>query len=198
MKIKKAEFIAGAANPKSIPPETLPEIAFAGRSNVGKSSLINKLAGRKKLAVTSSSPGRTRQINFFNINDSFIFADLPGYGYAKVSQSERRKWGRLISEYMKDRHTLRAVVMILDIRRDPGDEELSLLDMLEDLEIQPVIALTKSDKLKRGRRKARVAEMARALEVETEALVTFSAVTGEGKDELWGALKRYLPPCAGS
>ena len=112
MKITKAEFIAGAASPKSIPPETLPEIAFAGRSNVGKSSLINKLAGRKKLAVTSSSPGRTRRINFFNINDGFLFVDLPGYGYARVSQSERRKWGKLVSEYMKDRATLRAVVML--------------------------------------------------------------------------------------
>jgi len=198
MKIKKAEFIAGAADPESIPPGALPEIAFAGRSNVGKSSLINKLVGRKKLAVTSSSPGRTRQINFFNINDGFMFVDLPGYGYAKVSRSERRKWGTLISEYMRGRDTLRAVVMILDIRRDPGEQELSLLDMLEDLGIPPVIVLTKSDKIKRGQRKARAAGIAETLGAKPDELVIFSSATGEGKEQLWKILKRRLDSGAGA
>ncbi len=196
-KIIKAEFITGASDVKSIPRESLPEVAFAGRSNVGKSSLINRLLGRKRLAITSSKPGRTRQINFFNINDMLLAVDLPGYGYAKVSRSERRKWGELVSSYMRDRGVLAAVVVIIDLRREPNEHDLSLMDMLDDLGIPPIVALTKMDKVKRGQRAKRRAAIARALDMTPGDLILFSAVTGEGKDDLWKAIRSRVDELSG-
>jgi len=192
MKITKAEFVTGASHSGSLPKETMTEIAFAGRSNVGKSSLINKILNRKKLAVTSSKPGRTRQINFFNVNDLFLAVDLPGYGFAKVSKEERRKWGRLISAYMADRRKLAAVIVILDVRRDPNEMDLSLFQMLDELDIPPIVVLTKADKIKRGQRAKRKAEIARSLEMKNSELILFSAVTGDGKAEIWRAIGTYL------
>lgn len=192
IKINKAEFLTGAADAKSIPKPGLSEIAFAGKSNVGKSSLINKLLNRKKLAITSSKPGRTRQINFFNVNDEMIAVDLPGYGYAKVSQMERREWGKLITAYMMKRDPLKAVVAILDVRRDPDELDKSLLKMLNNLSIPPIIVLTKSDKIKTGEKIRRRMEIAKSLGVEKSDLILFSAQTGEGKDELWKAIKNHL------
>ena len=196
-KITKAEFITGASGVKSIPRESLPEVAFAGRSNVGKSSLINRLLGRKRLAITSSKPGRTRQINFFNINDMLFAVDLPGYGYAKVSRSERRKWGELVSSYMRNRTVLAAVVVIIDLRREPNEHDLSLMDMLDDLGIPPIVALTKADKVKRGQRAKRRAAIARALGMTPGDLILFSAVTGEGKDDLWKVVRLRVDELGG-
>jgi len=192
MKITKAEFVTAASDEKSIPRESLPEVAFAGRSNVGKSSLINRLLNRKRLAITSSKPGRTRKINFFNVNDTFHAVDLPGYGYARVSQAERRKWGELVSSYMRNRAALVAVVVIIDLRRDPNEHDLSLIEMLDDLGIPPVVALTKMDKVKGGQRAKRKAAIARAFGIKTNSAVLFSAVTGEGKNDLWKAIKSLL------
>jgi len=192
MKITKAEFVTGAGDPKSIPRESLPEVAFAGKSNVGKSSLINRLLNRKNLAITSSTPGRTRQINFFNVNDAVYFVDLPGYGFAKVSHAERRKWGEIVSAYMRSRKALAAVVVIIDIRRDPGEHDLALLEMLDDLGIAHIVALTKSDKVKPGQRAQRKSVIAGALKLKAADLIIFSAVTGEGKEELWKKIREHL------
>ena len=130
MKITSAEFVTSATKPSQYPPEGLPEIAFAGRSNVGKSSLINVLVNRKRLVKTSSTPGRTQLVNFFDINDSINFVDLPGYGYAKVPASVRKKWGPMIETYLSGRNTLKGVVVIMDIRRTPREEEQNLIDWL--------------------------------------------------------------------
>ncbi len=130
MKILSAEFVLSAKEPAHYPPAVLPEIAFAGRSNVGKSSLINTLLNRKGLARTSNTPGRTQEINFFRVNDRFAFIDLPGYGYAKVPESIRKQWGPMVETYLRERDTLRLVVLILDVRRDPSEEDLQLIDWL--------------------------------------------------------------------
>ena len=130
MKVLSAEFVLSAKEPAHYPPAVLPEIAFAGRSNVGKSSLINTLLNRKRLARTSNTPGRTQEINFFRVNDRFAFIDLPGYGYAKVPESIRKQWGPMVETYLRERDTLRLVVLILDVRRDPSEEDLQLIDWL--------------------------------------------------------------------
>lgn len=177
--------MAGATGPESFPDDGLPEVAFAGRSNVGKSSLINRLLNRKSLAKTSATPGRTRQINFFNINDSLLFVDLPGYGYAKVSRSERASWGTMVSRYLTGRKPLKALVAILDIRRDPSVEDLQLLEMVYTLGIPPIIAITKSDKIKTGQMNKHKIEIANFLDMNPSDLIVFSAESGLGKQELW-------------
>ncbi len=147
MKITSAEFVTSATKPSQYPTEGLPEIAFAGRSNVGKSSLINVLVNRKRLVKTSSTPGRTQLVNFFDINDYITFVDLPGYGYAKVPASVRKKWGPMIETYLSGRNTLKGVVVILDIRRTPREEEHNLIEWLEHYAIPSILVLTKTDKL---------------------------------------------------
>lgn len=186
MKIVSAEFIKSAVKPADFPKEKLPEIAIVGRSNVGKSSLINTLLSRKGLAKTSSTPGRTQLINFFRINHKLIFVDLPGYGYAKVSASVRKSWQPMIEGYLKDRENLRGVVLIMDIRRPPEDEEDMLLDFLSSLSIPSILALTKADKLSGNEKIKQLRLFKKSLD---ENLIPFSAVTGEGKDELWKAIK---------
>lgn len=186
MKIVSAEFMKSAVKPADFPKEKLPEIAIVGRSNVGKSSLINTLLGRKGLAKTSSTPGRTQLINFFRINHKLIFVDLPGYGYAKVSASVRKSWQPMIEGYLKDRENLKGVVLIMDIRRPPEDEEDMLLDFLSSFSIPSILALTKADKLSGNEKIKQLRLFKKSLD---ENLITFSAVTGEGKDELWKAIK---------
>lgn len=186
MKIVSAEFIKSAAKPADFPKEELPEIAIVGRSNVGKSSLINTLLSRKGLAKTSSTPGRTQLINFFRINHKLIFVDLPGYGYAKVSASVRKSWQPMIEDYLKDRENLKGVVLIMDIRRPPEDEEGMLLDFLSSFSIPSILALTKADKLSGNEKIKQLRLFKKSLD---ENLIPFSAVTGEGKDELWKAIK---------
>jgi GTP-binding protein len=194
MKIKKAEFIKGAVRPadypKSVQPgaQGLPQVAFAGRSNVGKSSLINRLVGRKGLAKTSSTPGRTREINFFTVNDRLIFVDLPGYGYAKVSKAMRQKWGPMVENYLTENPLLKLVILILDIRRDPGEEEYTFLRWLSDREIAYLVVVTKVDKEKKGKIPRRIEAVARQIGVKTEDIVPFSAVSGLGKDKIWSTI----------
>lgn len=155
MKITSAEFIKSAVWPPQYPPATLPEIAFVGRSNVGKSSLMNTLVGRKQLAKTSQTPGRTQLINFFSINKAMSFVDLPGYGFARVPRSVKKDWGDMIETYLRERQNLAMVVFILDLRRDPSDDDLSLLDWLEYYRIPFTVILTKSDKLSNNQAIAR-------------------------------------------
>ncbi len=186
MKVLSAEFVLSAKEPAHYPPAALPEIAFAGRSNVGKSSLINTLVKRKGLARTSNTPGRTQEINFFTVNDRFAFIDLPGYGYAKVPEAIRKHWGPMIEIYLRERQTLRLVVLILDIRRDPSDEDHQLIGWLEHYGLPFVIVLTKTDKVSRNQlaeRKRRIGEDLGLASITQS--VSFSAKTGEGKDILW-------------
>jgi GTP-binding protein len=188
MIIKSAEFVKSATKPSQYPPAQLPEIAFAGRSNVGKSSLINTLVNRKHLVKTSSTPGRTQLINFFNVNHKIGFVDLPGYGYARVPVSVRKKWGPMIETFLAGRDTLKGVVVILDIRRIPRQEELNLLGWLSHYAIPAIVVLTKTDKLSRNKVNRQHDENARALSIKPEELILFSAKTRRGKDALWKAI----------
>jgi len=192
MKIISAEFIKSATDPSHYPEETLPEIAFAGRSNVGKSSLINTLLQRKKLARTSNTPGRTQLINFFLVNDDLFFVDLPGYGYAKVPLEIKKKWGPMVERYLKTRKNLRMVVLILDIRRDPTKDDLSLVSWLYNCGIRPVFVLTKADKLSKSKVAMRRRAIGEILEVSDDALVTFSARTREGRENIWNVIGNSL------
>ena len=196
MIIKSAEFVTSATKPSQYPPEGLPEIAFAGRSNVGKSSLINILVNRKRLVKTSSTPGRTQLVNFFDINDHITFVDLPGYGYAKVPTSVRKKWGPMIETYLSGRSTLKGVVVILDIRRTPREEEHNLIDWLEHYSITSILVLTKADKLSKTKQDKQRAVVAGTLAVDPHDLIMFSAKTRRGRDDVWRAIDPLLinPP----
>jgi GTP-binding protein len=189
MKILSAEFVTSATKPSQYPPEGLPEIAFAGRSNVGKSSLINVLVNRKRLVKTSSTPGRTQLVNFFDINDHITFVDLPGYGYAKVPVSVRKKWGPMIETYLSGRNTLKGVVVILDIRRTPREEEHNLIAWLEHYAIASILVLTKADKLSKTKLAKQHAAVARSLALESNDLILFSAKSRKGREDVWKAIE---------
>ena len=192
MKIISAEFVTSATKPSQYPPEGLPEIAFSGRSNVGKSSLINVLVNRKRLVKTSSTPGRTQLINFFDINDSFRFVDLPGYGYARVPASVKKKWGPMIETYLSGRSTLKAVVVILDIRRTPREEEHNLIAWLAHYAIARILVLTKADKLSKTKQDKQRAAVAGSLAVNADDLILFSAKTRKGREDVWRAIEHLL------
>ncbi len=193
MKVLSAEFVLSAKEPIHYPPAVLPEIAFAGRSNVGKSSLINTLLKRKGLARTSNTPGRTQEINFFTVNNRLAFIDLPGYGYAKVPEEIRKRWGPMVETYLSERETLRLVVLILDIRRDPSGEDRQLIGWLEYYRLPFLIVLTKIDKVSRselGRRQHRIgADLGLS---PTTPLISFSAKTGVGRDLLWREIEKAM------
>jgi len=188
MIIKSAEFITSAVKTSQYPPEVLPEIAFAGRSNVGKSSLINTLVNRKHLVKTSSTPGRTQLINFFDINKNLTFVDLPGYGYARVPAAVRKKWGPMIETYLSTRQTLKGVVIIMDIRRLPREEEQNLIHWLAHYSIASILVLTKTDKLSKTKLIKQQAAIIKALAVAKEDVILFSAKTRRGKDAVWDAI----------
>ena len=193
MKITSAEFIKSAVWPPQYPPATLPEVAFVGRSNVGKSSLINTLVGRKNLAKTSNTPGRTQLINFFTINEKISFVDLPGYGFAKVPQSVKKDWGDMIEAYLRERQCLALVVFILDIRREPSADDLSLRNWLENYRIPYLYILTKSDKLSNNQAIARQRAIEKTLHVSSEKKpILFSAKTQKGKIDIWDFLENHL------
>ena len=192
MDVLDAQFVAGAAAFGQLPAPTFAEIAFAGRSNVGKSSLINDLVRRKKLVRTSSAPGCTRAINIFRVrvrtNDQeghLDLVDLPGYGYARRSKAERRSWGPLIEGFLRDRPGLRGAVVILDVRRGLQDEDAQLLEFLDAVRVTPIVVATKIDKLPASKRKPAVAALRREVGLP---VVAYSAVTGEGRDTLWKRL----------
>ena len=188
MKILSAEFVTSAAKPAQYPPAKYSEMAFAGRSNVGKSSLINTLVHRKHLVKTSSTPGRTQLINFFDINNNLTFVDLPGYGYAKVPATVRKNWGPMIETYLSTRKTLKGVVVIMDIRRIPRQEEHDLIDWLKYFSIAGVLVLTKTDKLSKPKRLKQHIAIAEAMAVDPDKLILFSAKSRQGKDAIWDAI----------
>ena len=191
MRVDRAELLISCASARDFPPPGPPEIAFLGRSNVGKSSLLNKLVRRKKLARTSSTPGKTRLIHFFAIEGAgpdLCMVDLPGYGYAKVSRKERAGWQKLIESYLEARTPLRAAILLQDVRRDISEDESLLVDWLTERGIPCLIAITKTDKLKPMRRARRIRELKEQVELPRECVIATSAQTGDGLDLLWRAI----------
>lgn len=180
-----ASFITSAVIPSQYPVHSLPEIAFAGRSNVGKSSLINTLVERKGLAKVGQTPGKTRLINFFNVEDKLVFVDLPGYGYAAVSKNEKKKWGQMIETFFNTRRTLSACVLLVDIRRVPSEDDMAMLHWFNHFSVKTVIAVTKVDKVSGNELAKQTAVICKTLGVEKEDLVHFSSQTRKGRDQLW-------------
>ncbi len=172
-----------------IPDDSRPQIAFAGRSNVGKSALLNKLVGVRKMAKVSATPGKTRSINFFSINKQFYFVDLPGYGYAKVSKTERESWGKLIESYLTESEMLSGLVLLLDCRREPTEEDLTLTEWLQQRKLPVIIALTKCDKIGRSQLTQKVRATEKQFDVE---VVPFSIVSGIGKNEMLKAISNLI------
>jgi len=189
MKIISSEFIKSASKRADYPKESLPEIAFAGRSNVGKSSLINTLVNKRNLARTSSSPGRTQMLNFYRVNNRIHFVDLPGYGYAKVPSSVRAKWKPMVENYLKYRKTLKLVILILDIRRSPSTDDASLIRWFEAFDIPFLVVLTKSDKISKNQYRTQQKIIKDFFLLKDDEIICFSAVTREGRQEI---LKRIM------
>jgi len=189
VKIVSVEFVKSATQPSGYPLGNLPEVAFVGRSNVGKSSLINALLHRKQLARTSNTPGRTQIINFFNVNNGLLFVDLPGYGFARVPEAVKREWGPMIETYLRERECLEMVIFILDIRRTPSEEDLALKGWLDYYGRKTLFVLTKSDKLSRGEMKNRQRNIQEFLNLP-DIPINFSAKTGLGRENIWEEIKK--------
>jgi GTP-binding protein len=183
-RIKSAVFTKSVFDSKDLPQGGLPEVAFAGRSNVGKSSTLNRLVNMKNLAKISSSPGKTRLINFFLINEKLYFVDLPGYGFAKAPKSMRKAWGKVVEDYLRERETLRGTVLLIDSRRGPLEPDLELLEWLDHYGKEKLIVLTKTDKLSRSALAETSRKTCETLRLEPKSVVSFSAKTGQGKDEI--------------
>ncbi|HHU69683.1 MAG TPA: YihA family ribosome biogenesis GTP-binding protein [Thermoanaerobacterales bacterium] len=185
MKIKNAFYVNSFIGQEHCPKDNFPEIAFVGRSNVGKSTLINSLTNRKSLAKTSSQPGKTRLINFYNINDQFYLVDLPGYGYAKVPQKEKERWGKMIEDYLLNREHLKAVIMVVDIRHMPSEDDLLMYRWLEYYKMKTIIVLNKADKLSRSNRLTNCNKIRKALNLKpNDRSIVFSGKTHEGREEI--------------
>jgi GTP-binding protein len=191
--VKELEFLGGMASAGGWrPTSTLPEVAFAGRSNVGKSSLLNALLRRRAAARVSKTPGRTREINFFRINDAFVLVDLPGYGYARIAKERRAEWRPLIEGYLSQSPNLRGLVLLLDARREPTDDDRAMLDFLAERETPVLVAITKMDKFGNDAGRERVQAIAVALDLDTDQVVPVSARTGLGRDDLASAVMELV------
>jgi len=191
MIIKSCQFIKSAVKPSHFPPP-MPEIAFSGRSNVGKSSLINTLLNRKKLAKTGSTPGRTQLINFFAVNETFYFVDLPGYGFAKVAKNVKDSWGPMIETFLKTSSTLRSVVFLIDIRHAPRTEEFQFIQWLDMYHIHFIPVLTKADKLSKSKQLYQQKTISTLLSLPKDRLILFSAKTKQGKSDLWHLIEERI------
>ncbi len=193
MKVTNAEIVISAVSQKQYPNDQLPEVALAGRSNVGKSSFVNKLIHRKNLARTSSKPGKTQTLNFYKINEAFYFVDVPGYGYAKVSKKEREKWGGMMEEYLETRDTLKAVLLITDIRHEPTKDDVQMYAFLKHFELPVIVIATKLDKVPKGKHAKHLKRTKQTLQVDPQdTVIPFSTETGQGKDESWSAIRSYI------
>ncbi|WP_045523466.1 ribosome biogenesis GTP-binding protein YihA/YsxC [Neobacillus niacini] len=193
MKVISSDIVISAVRPAQYPETELPEFALAGRSNVGKSSFINKMLNRKGLARISSKPGKTQTLNFYLINEILHFVDVPGYGYAKVSKSERAAWGKMIETYITSREQLRAVVLIVDLRHPPTQDDIMMYDFLKHYEIPCIVIATKADKIPRGKWQKYLKVTKDTLDLdENDQIVLFSSETGEGKDKAWSILQSYM------
>jgi GTP-binding protein len=193
MNVNNVSLEAVAVKKAQYPETGMPEVAFAGKSNVGKSSLINCMINRKALARTSQNPGKTRTINFYNVEDELYFVDLPGYGYARAAKSEIEKWGKMIEDYLIKREELRAIIMLVDIRHEPGENDKMMYDWLKHYGHDIVIVATKSDKLKRSQLPKHKKMLSQAFGLSSEdILIPFSSENKSGKDELWTVIENKI------
>jgi len=193
MKVNTAEIIISAVKPDQYPDTELPEFALAGRSNVGKSSFINRMIGRKALARISSKPGKTQTLNFYLINEALHFVDVPGYGYAKVSKREREAWGKMIETYLTTRDQLKAVVMIVDLRHPPTNDDIMMYDFVKHFDIPVIVIATKADKIPKGKWEKHLKVVKETLEIEPDdQVILFSSETGQGKENAWAALREFM------
>lgn len=193
MKVHHAEIVISAVKPEQYPEDGYPEFALAGRSNVGKSSFINKMIGRKALARTSSKPGKTQTLNFYNIENKLFFVDVPGYGYAKVSKTEREKWGKMIEQYLTGRAELRAVIQIIDLRHPPTADDCMMYDFLKHYNIPCIIIATKADKIPKGKWAKHKKIVKEGLEMDSgDPIIVFSSETGLGFDEAWQEIESRM------
>jgi len=187
-----ADILLSAANKSHYPQDDIPEVALAGRSNVGKSSFINTMLNRKNLARTSGKPGKTQLLNFFNIDDKLRFVDVPGYGYARVSKKEREKWGKMIEEYLTTRENLRAVVSLVDLRHEPSADDVQMYEFLKYYEIPVILVATKADKIPRGKWNKYESMIKKKLDFDkTDTFIIFSSVNKTGVEEAWDAIFDY-------
>ena len=186
MNVTKAEMIMTAGLSSQFPVHDMPEIAFAGKSNVGKSSLLNAMLNRKALARTSSQPGKTQTINFYSVQDQLMFVDLPGYGYAKVSKTDRERWGKLIEGYLEKREQLKKIILLIDIRHEVGNNDKMMYDWIKHYHNEVIVVATKMDKIKRSQVQKHLSMIRKGLNLMPEdKLIGFSSETKQGKEELW-------------
>ena len=188
-----ADILLSAANKSHYPQDDIPEVALAGRSNVGKSSFINTMLNRKKLARTSGKPGKTQLLNFFNIDDQLRFVDVPGYGYARVSKKEREKWGKMIEEYLTTRKNLKAVISLVDLRHEPSADDVQMYEFLKYYEIPVILVATKADKIPRGKWNKHESMIKKKLDFDkSDTFIIFSSVNKAGVEESWSAIFKKI------
>lgn len=193
MKVNNVELVISAVRPDQYPEDGLPEFALAGRSNVGKSSFINKMIGRKSMARISSKPGKTQTLNFYKIEEKLFYVDVPGYGYAKVSKSEREAWGKMIERYITDRDPLRAVIQIVDLRHPPSKDDIAMYEFMKHFDIPCIIIATKADKIPKGKWDKHKKIVRTTLDMDkSDPLILFSSETGLGKDEAWQEIESRM------
>ena len=189
----KIELLISAVKPEQYPETGLSEVALSGRSNVGKSTFINSMIGRKNMARTSAQPGKTQTLNFYDIDSQLIFVDVPGYGYAKVSKKKREEFGKMIEAYLTQRESLKLVVQLVDIRHNPTEDDVLMYDYLKHFEIPTLIVLTKEDKIKRGQVQKQLAMVKRELELEEgDQIISYSSIKGNKQQQIWDAIESYL------
>ncbi|KPL60840.1 ribosome biogenesis GTP-binding protein YihA/YsxC [Rossellomorea sp. SC111] len=192
MKVNQVELVISAVRPEQYPGDILPEFALAGRSNVGKSSFINKMIGRKSMARISSKPGKTQTLNFYKIEETLYYVDVPGYGFAKVSKTEREAWGKMIETYITSREQLRAVILIVDLRHAPTNDDVMMYDFLKHHGLPCIVIATKADKIPKGKWQKHLKVTRETLNMDSEDdLIMFSSETGLGKDKAWDAIRSY-------
>ncbi|GLY10141.1 ribosome biogenesis GTP-binding protein YihA/YsxC [Pseudobacillus badius] len=193
MKVNQVELVISAVKPAQYPEDSLPEFALAGRSNVGKSSFINKMIHRKSMARISSKPGKTQTLNFYKIEEALYFVDVPGYGFAKVSKKERESWGKMIETYLTTREQLRACVLIVDLRHPPTEDDVMMYHFLKHYNIPVIVVATKADKIPKGKWQKHLKVVKEKLEFNpADDIVVFSSETGQGKDEAWGVIRKRM------
>ncbi|MGM9966262.1 MULTISPECIES: ribosome biogenesis GTP-binding protein YihA/YsxC [unclassified Rummeliibacillus] len=193
MKVNNVEMVISAVRPSQYPEDGLPEFALAGRSNVGKSSFINRMIGRKSMARISSKPGKTQTLNFYKIEEQLFFVDVPGYGYAKVSKTEREAWGKMIEQYLTGRSVLKAVVQIVDIRHEPTDDDCMMYDFLKHYNIPTIVIATKADKIKKGNYAKHKKIVKEVLDMDpSDPLILFSSEKGMGIEEAWAEIEKRM------
>ncbi|ANU25665.1 ribosome biogenesis GTP-binding protein YihA/YsxC [Planococcus versutus] len=193
MKVNKVELVISAVRPDQYPEDGLPEFALAGRSNVGKSSFINKMIGRKSMARISSKPGKTQTLNFYKIEEQLFYVDVPGYGYAKVSKGEREAWGKMIERYITNREPLRAVIQIVDLRHPPSRDDIAMYEFMKHFDIPCIIIATKADKIPKGKWDKHKKIVRTTLDMDkTDPLIIFSSETGLGRDEAWQEIENRM------